>query len=131
MIYVAAGIWIKGDCVFLGQRKKGQKFPYQWEFPGGKLEDNETFREALIREWREELRVEITPGEFITSYQYPYPDMTVRLEFWEIREVKGEIDYSQFADVMWMPIRDLRTLDLVPADMMCVRELEIRWGKME
>jgi 8-oxo-dGTP diphosphatase len=130
IVPVACGVWTKGDCVFVSQRRGDQKFPYQWEFPGGKIELHETPREALIREWKEELAVQITPGEFLMGYQYPYPDATVYLHFWEIENVVGEIDQSQFNDVAWMNIRDLRTLDLVPGDVMCVREIEFRKGGM-
>ena len=72
---VAAVIEAGGEtlCVQRGENKLDY-ISKKWEFPGGKLEAGETPQEALVREIREELRMDITVGELVTTVRHRYPD---------------------------------------------------------
>ncbi|MBR2344871.1 MAG: NUDIX domain-containing protein [Lentisphaeria bacterium] len=74
MIHVAAAVIIAGDKVLLASRPV-DKPPAGWEFPGGKLEPGETVAQAAIRELREELALEIIPGEI--WYVLKRPELTL------------------------------------------------------
>lgn len=68
-IKVVAAIIIQDNKVFATQRGYGE-FKNGWEFPGGKIESGETPQQALIREIREELEIEIEVGQHITTVEY-------------------------------------------------------------
>ena len=70
MIHVACGImYNKKNEILMGKRKKDDVHPNIWEFPGGKLEPNETLEECLCREWKEELNLEIEIYSLLTSVE--------------------------------------------------------------
>ena len=72
-INVVAAIIREGDMVFATQRGYGD-FKDWWEFPGGKIEEGETPQQALIREIKEELDVDIKVGDLINTVEYDYPN---------------------------------------------------------
>lgn len=79
IIHVVAAILFEGDKFFATQRGYGDWKDY-WEFPGGKIEPNESPEEALRREIREELDTEILVGEKITSVEYDYPTFHLSMD---------------------------------------------------
>jgi len=90
-IDVAVGILMKpnGD-VLLGQRPTGKPYPGYWEFPGGKVEANESIFDALKREFVEELGIEIVSAEPWCGVEYVYPHAHVRLHFYISHEWIGQ-----------------------------------------
>ena len=90
-IDVAVGILIKpnGD-VLLSQRPAGKPYAGYWEFPGGKVEPNETILDALKREFLEELGVQILSAQAWCGVAYVYPHAHVHLHFYISREWQGE-----------------------------------------
>lgn len=79
MLKVVAGVLIDEDKFLIGQRKSdNESYPNLWELPGGKIEPNETPDEAIKREWKEELDIEVIPYYFIPEREiknmmvYPY-----------------------------------------------------------
>ncbi|MBC3872532.1 NUDIX domain-containing protein [Undibacterium flavidum] len=90
-VNVAVGILMKdnGD-ILLGQRPEGKPYAGYWEFPGGKVEQNEDILDALKREFMEELGIQITNAEPWCGVEYIYPHAHVRLHFYISREWQGE-----------------------------------------
>jgi 8-oxo-dGTP diphosphatase len=90
-VNVAVGILMKpnGD-VLLGQRPQGKPYAGYWEFPGGKVEQDESILDALKREFMEELGVQIIQAEPWCGVEYIYPHAHVRLHFYIAREWRGE-----------------------------------------
>lgn len=88
-IKVVAAIIIDNGKVFATQRGYGE-FKDGWEFPGGKIEEGETAREAIVREIREELDTEIQVEEFLDTVEYDYPKFHLSMECF-ICTVKSEI----------------------------------------
>lgn len=88
---VAVGVLVKEDGTFLlGQRPSGKPYSGYWEFPGGKLEPGETVEQALIRELREELGIEVQQSVRWRVLEHDYPHAYVRLYFCKVTAWQGE-----------------------------------------
>ncbi|HXF47748.1 MAG TPA: NUDIX domain-containing protein [Burkholderiaceae bacterium] len=87
---VAVGVLLRDDgSVLLADRPAGKPYAGYWEFPGGKIESGESVTQALARELREELGVEIdTPAPWVT-FEYDYPHARVRLHFARVYRWRG------------------------------------------
>ena len=88
---VAVGIIVKEDGSYLlGQRPGGKPYAGYWEFPGGKLEAGESVFQALFRELKEELGIEIAASEPWKVIEHDYPHAYVRLHLHYVRRWQGE-----------------------------------------
>ena len=114
-IEVAAGVVFLDGKLILAQRKKGDALQGMWEFPGGKIEEGESPFDALIRELKEELDIEVTPVRELLVLDYQYPDKKVRLHFIlaETKQTPKPVD-CQDAKV-FRPV-EIENLNLAPAD---------------
>ncbi|BAT71851.1 7,8-dihydro-8-oxoguanine triphosphatase [Thermosulfidibacter takaii ABI70S6] len=81
VLEVVAGVIMQNGKIILAQRKKGDPLEGFWEFPGGKIEKGETPSQALVREIKEELGIEVSPIEEILTIKHTYPDKEVILHF--------------------------------------------------
>ena len=86
---VAAAIILSGETVLLTRRKQGKKLAGYWEFPGGKIEENETVQECLEREIHEELNINIKAGKRIVSNIHIHPHGVIELIALEAKIVSG------------------------------------------
>ena len=87
-----------------------------WEFPGGKIEPGETGEQALARECREELAVELQVGEPAAQTVHCYPDVTVQLTLYRCRLTAGEPRPLEHAELAWVRPAVVRGYALAPAD---------------
>lgn len=116
-IRVAAGIIIKDDRVLISQRPAGKHLAGYWEFPGGKVEANESDREALARELFEELGIQVHVGDLKHEVCFEYPQKTVHLLFFECRPQADSQAYAKdVADLMWADAEQLEGLQFPPAN---------------
>lgn len=121
---VAAGVIARGGRVLVGQRRKTDRHAFKWEFPGGKVEPGETPQEALVRELREELRIEAVIGREIARYVHRYPGGTsVHLLFYTVSSYCGEPDGQVFEQIAWRAIAELPSIDFLEGDFDFVRRL--------
>lgn len=117
MTEVAAAIIYREDGRFLACRRPAHKArPLQWEFPGGKLEPGETPQQAICREIREELGLEIMADEVITEVLHTYPDLTIRLTLLRCHILQGVPKLLEHVDARFVNAREALQLDLCPAD---------------
>jgi mutator protein MutT len=100
-IEVAAGLVFRADRVLLTQRRAGDDLGGLWEFPGGKREPGESFPDALRRELREELGVEVEVGERVETIVHRYPNRLVHLEFFRCQLRRGEPQPLGCASLVW------------------------------
>jgi 8-oxo-dGTP diphosphatase len=122
-IIVTAGVVIRDDEVLVAKRKTGSHLEGLWEFPGGKLEPNESPEECLARELKEELGVEIRVENIQEVVYHRYPEKNVLLLFYACELVYGEPRPLDVAEMAWVNRRELAELDWVPADIAFVEKL--------
>ncbi|MGI6686439.1 MAG: 8-oxo-dGTP diphosphatase MutT [Bacillota bacterium] len=115
-IKVTAGVIIDEDKVLITRRAPKENFAGGWEFPGGKIEINETPQECLVRELKEELNIIVTVDKFCTEVAYDYGNMNINLIAYYCTIVDGEIQISVHDKYKWVKINDLLKYDLLPAD---------------
>lgn len=114
-INVVASIIIKDGRLFATQRGYGEWKDW-WEFPGGKIEPEETPENALKREIREELATEIEVGELLTTVEYDYPQFHLTMHCFLCTIVSGQLSLLEHEDARWLAMDELHTVNWLPAD---------------
>jgi 8-oxo-dGTP diphosphatase len=117
----------KGDSgmeVLICQRKADQPMSLKWEFPGGKIEAGESSEEALVRELNEELGIAAVVGKRVTRVRHKYRNGgAVDLQFFVVREFRGDLENKIFNDMRWVSLADLPGYDFLAADLGLIRDL--------
>ena len=119
---VAALIW-QGDRFLICQRPAHKARGLLWEFVGGKLEAGESRQQALIRECREELAVEISVGDVFMEVVHEYPDLLVRLTLFHAAIVDGTPQMLEHNDIRWIRVEEIPQFDFCPADVDILKKL--------
>ena len=106
-IPVVAGFLRKGDQILVGQRPENHSLAGLWEFPGGKIESNESPEQALIRELQEELGIEVEIGDLMMAASHSYGDVNILILFYEVLFWKGEPKAKHHLKLEWITPREL------------------------
>lgn len=122
-VHVVGAIIRSGKTILTTQRGYGKHKGY-WEFPGGKIEPGETPEEALIREIREELDVEITIEQYVDTIEFDYPDFHLHMRVYFCRITEGEPKYLEHSDAAWLKKEELNTVNWLPADVDFIEKLK-------
>ena len=122
-IEVVAGIIKDGDKIFATQRGYGE-FKDGWEFPGGKMEPGETPQEALARELKEELAVDVNVGEFLCTVDYDYPTFHLTMHCFYCSVIGGELTLLEHEASKWLKMTELHSVNWLLADVEVVATLE-------
>ena len=101
--------------VFATKRGYGE-FEGLWEFPGGKIELNETPQQALIREIKEELAVDISVSEFVATIIHDYPTFRLVMDCFWCEIVNGDITLIEASSAKWLSKNELDTVNWLEAD---------------
>ncbi|HEY3929725.1 MAG TPA: (deoxy)nucleoside triphosphate pyrophosphohydrolase [Candidatus Koribacter sp.] len=121
---VVAALLLRADEILCCQRAKDDPFPLKWEFPGGKIEPNESPEAALRRELVEELAIEAEIGPLIETIRHTYtPGVVIELHFFRVDRWTSEIKNLIFNDVRWVHRNEMPSLDFLEADLELVREI--------
>lgn len=122
-IKVVAAIIIEDGKVFATQRGYGD-FKGGWEFPGGKVESDETPREALTREIWEELETEIEVGELIDTVEYDYPKFHLSMDCFICKIKSGDLHLKEHEAAKWLTKEILYSVDWLPADLKVIDKIK-------
>ncbi|RKX63361.1 MAG: 8-oxo-dGTP diphosphatase MutT [Thermodesulfobacteriota bacterium] len=120
---VVAGFLKKGDKFLLVRRPLNKKRGGLWEFPGGKVEDGETLKEAIERELKEELGIETKAKNLVCKTIYKYPEGEIELSLLEV-EFKEDPILKEALESKWVTIEESEKLELCPADMRILKNLK-------
>ena len=115
-IPVVTGILRKGGKILVGQRPVGHTLAGHWEFPGGKIERNESPEVALARELQEELGIEAEVGKLMLASTHSYGDTGIVILFYEVLFWKGEPKAVHHMELKWVEPSELKTLTLPDAN---------------
>lgn len=118
MLDVAAALIWKDDRFMICRRPLSDKNTRggRWEFPGGKLENGESVKEALVRECREELSVTLVPGEVFAELEHDYGDIVIHLTIVNARIEEDEPHLNEHTGYAWISADELDSYELCDAD---------------
>ena len=123
-IEVVAGVIEDSEGrILIAQRPEGTHLAGGWEFPGGKVAAGETASEALARELREELGIDVVRALPLVRYRHTYPERTVVLDVWRVAEYSGEPRALEGQPLRWESLDRLLQTGLLEADRPVVEAL--------
>ena len=129
LLEVVAAIIFFENKILVTQRKfhKNAAFSYKFEFPGGKVENNEDKLTALRRELLEELSLEITNFKHFTSYNYSYDAKVIKLHFFlsNVKELKLVLNVHESYELV--TVKQLSQLDWLAADYKVIKKLQTKY----
>ena len=116
-----------GSRVLAAQRGAAMRHPGKWEFPGGKVEEDEDDVSALVRELEEELGIRVTVDGLLMEHTHAYPEQTVCLVGMLGRIIAGTPVALEHEQLSWIEKTDLLCLDWAEADKPLVRAIMERF----
>jgi 8-oxo-dGTP diphosphatase len=124
-VVVAAAVLVEAGRVLLTQRKQGTHLEGLWEFPGGKVEEGEDPRDALVRELREEIGIDAEVGDVVDVTFHRYPSKAVLLLFYDARRRDGSAEPRPIdvAAIEWAGVDALDDARFPPADVAVLRKV--------
>lgn len=128
-IEIAVGIIINSKQeVFITQRMKGNHLADFWEFPGGKVEQylGESREQALYRELHEEVGIEVTQANLLTTMEYDYPDRSLKLHFFIVDEWTGKPKGCEGQSSRWVAITRLNEEEFPQANHPVITQLKFQ-----
>src|SRR6185437_15732236 len=114
---VVVGAMLEQEGKYLiTQRSPSASLPLLWEFPGGKVEEGESDREAVVRELKERLGIDVVAGEQAMHVTHAYPDYDIDFRVFRCRQAGGEINRTQVHDFRWVEPHELDKYPFPEAD---------------
>lgn len=123
-IHAVVGILRRNGKILLAQRPEGKPYSGYWEFPGGKIEENESGRNALMRELYEELGVNVISAQPWFEHTHAYSDKTVHLEIWLVGEFSGEPHGKENQPLLWAALSEILSLCLLEGNWPIIEKMK-------
>lgn len=123
-IEVVAAVIYHHDKYLATQRGYGE-FEGLWEFPGGKIEKDESHEVALKREVKEELGVDISVEKFICTTNYNYPSFCLTMHCYLCCITNGEIELREHKSARWLSSKHFSSIDWLPADKVVIDKITL------
>ena len=121
---VAAAIIEREGQYLIARRALGEKLAGAWEFCGGKVDPRETPEQCLSRELHEELGIDAVIGDFFTETCHRYAHGEFLLKAYRVPSYTGEITLTVHDQLAWVPVNELTSFDLLPADIPIAQKLQ-------
>lgn len=115
-IHVTCAVIEKDGKVLSTQRSEAMSLPLKWEFPGGKIDDEERAEDCLKREIQEELGITVAISQPLAPTIHQYPTFIITLYPFVCKIIAGEIELHEHKDLTWLPPDKLHELDWADAD---------------
>ena len=117
LVKVVVGILQQGHYFLVAERPAGKPYSGYWEFPGGKIEPQETPVQALQRELKEELNIIVTKAHAWQTHQHSYPDKSVELHLWCIQSFQGMPEPIEQQTLRWVRLHELSSLRILEGNL--------------
>jgi len=121
---VAAAVLVHEGKILIAQRPREDFLAGRWEFPGGAVEWGETPENCLKREFREELDIDTTIGDFMGTHLHHYPHGPVRLHVYLASWQGGQLNCSVHEACRWVTVQELHQFEFSQADQPFVERLQ-------
>ena len=115
-IRVVAAMIEKDGKYLITQRRPTATLPLLWEFPGGRVEENESDEQALARELKEEMEIAVDVRDRVIHVQHSYPHYDIDFRVYRCRLVSGEIKNGKVHDHRWVTPQDMDKYEFPAAD---------------
>jgi len=122
-IHVVGAVVVEENKILCAQRGPDKSLPLLWEFPGGKIEADETPQSALKREIEEEMHCKIEVGEQVEHTVYEYDFGIVHLTTFYCKLVEGIPVLTEHVAIEWLPANELKQLEWAPADVPAIEKI--------
>ena len=117
MITVVAALIVRNNKVLIAKRSTGDPNVFgKWEFPGGKVKENESEEHAIEREIKEEFEMDIKANKFLINNICEYPTKTIDLRLYECEYISGEFNLHDHSEYKFVNRKEILKYDLCPAD---------------
>ena len=123
-VHVAVGVIYQHESIFLTKRAADAHQGGKWEFPGGKVEAEETVAQALFRELKEEIAIEVLACQPLIEIKHDYVDKSVLLEVFLVDNFSGEPETQEGLEQGWFSLSELDILDFPEANKAIVERLK-------
>ena len=115
-IKVVAAVIKQKDKILIARRKTGKHLELKWEYPGGKIENDEKEVVAPKRELKEEFSIDAAIGKYLTDSFYEYSDIKINLKAYLVESFSGNFQLIDHDKIEWIKIEDIKKYDFAPAD---------------
>ena len=105
------------------RRQKGQHLAGKWEFPGGKVEDNESLEDAMIRELKEEVGLTVLDYSLFDSLVFQYDQLIVSLNFYLVNQFIGQAKGLEGQELKWVKLTDFANYEFPKANISVIKKL--------
>ena len=122
-VRVVAGVLMRDELFLIARRKPGKSLAGFWEFPGGKLEANESPEQALVRELKEEFSIDVSVGDYIGSAEHDYEHISIELIAYQAFISEGEFELTDHDAIEWVTKAQALNYELAPADIPILAKL--------
>lgn len=123
-IYAVAGLLMRDGKLLIAERPEGKPYSGYWEFPGGKVEEDEAGDAAIRRELQEELGVSVLRAERWFEHVHAYPDKTVLLELWLVTDFEGEPESREHQELRWASYEEILHLRLLEGNLAILSQIK-------
>lgn len=129
MLKVVAALIMKDGKILIAKRSTGNKDVIgKWEFPGGKVEENETEKQAIEREIKEEFDILVRAEKFITNVISKDKKSEIDLKLYLCKYIDGKIKLNDHSEYKWVDKDDILDFDLADLDVELVRKMEDKYS---
>ncbi|MDR3324893.1 MAG: (deoxy)nucleoside triphosphate pyrophosphohydrolase [Spirochaetaceae bacterium] len=112
-----AGLAIENGKVFIARRLAGGDMGGKWEFPGGKVEENESCEEAIVREFLEEFGVRVRCGALLAESHFEHHDVVRTLKAYRVCFSPRDAVLREHSEWRWASAEEIGALDFTPSDL--------------
>ena len=124
---VTGAIIYEKNKFLICRRGPNEKAAGLWEFPGGKLEINESLEDCILRELKEELDIDAELHSLYDNYSFEAKDVIYDLYFFRIKRFSGSLSRTVHDEIRWVELQDFNNFSFLPGDAPVIKKIEEDW----